>query len=131
MVNIKNLERAEKTERAEKAEAEKIETNYPPFKYIPKMSYHKIPASELRMIASDTSNVKIYTMTEEYYNKILKAAKEGKFSIVFFLEGEDSKDGDKNKISFEEEAVIDTMKEFFPGINVDYDMRFLSCCFSW
>ncbi len=92
-------------------------------------TYHKIPATELRMIASDTSNVKIYTMTKEYYNAILNAAKEGKFSIVFFLQGDE--DSDKNKMTFEEEVVMDTMKEYFPGIYVDYDMRFLSCAFSW
>ena len=91
-------------------------------------TYHKIPATELRMIASDTSNVKIYTMTKQYYKDILNAAIEGNFSIVFFLDGDGS---NENKMSFEEEAVIDTMKEYFPGINIHYDMRFLSCAFSW
>ena len=91
-------------------------------------TYHKIPATELRMIAFDTSNVKIYTMTKQYYKDILNAANEGKFSIVFYLEGEE---GDENKMTFEEEVVMDTMKEYFPGIHVHYDMRFLSCAFSW
>ena len=94
------------------------------------MSYPKISAAELHHLASDSSNVKLYAMINKHYNDILNAAKDGKYEIMFYLDG---KFGD---LTADSHVILDTLEDCFPGVKIEYDntrynKQFIACKFSW
>ena len=86
----------------------------------------KISASELYTIATEVSNTKIKNMFNEYYDKIINAAKEGKFEITISFQGDMY-----SQFSTEDYIVIDKLEEHFPGIYIQRSKEDLSCEFSW
>ena len=90
------------------------------------MSFNKYTVTDLFNIASDASNIKIQTLVKEYYNKIIAAAQEGKFSVTIHPEG-----NELDSLTVEEMLALETIDQLFPGIHTTTDMRFLTRTFEW
>ena len=90
------------------------------------IKYHVIPAAELFQIASDASNVKIQILVKKYYNDIIAAAHEGKFSVSIQLEGKDF-----GTLTMEEMAALETIDKLFPGIQMTTNTCVPTMTFTW
>jgi hypothetical protein len=85
-----------------------------------------VSAAELFNIASDVSNIKIQSLIKEYYDKIIAAAYEGKFSVTIHLEGNEF-----DSLTVEVMVALESINQLFPGIQTTTDMRFLTQTFAW
>ena len=74
------------------------------------------PASQLRRLASQISEARINALISKYYNTILLAKYERRFSTTFIL------DSDEFGIVAEELDAIEAIGHYFPGIQRSYDV---------
>jgi len=90
------------------------------------MSLKPIPAHDLTQIASNISIAKTNALVSRYYNEIIVAAHEGKFTVTFHM----SKD-DFGQVCLEEWEAMEAVEKFFEGIHVSYDYRESTYTFEW
>ena len=90
------------------------------------MSLQTIPVTQLYEIASNISKSKKDALVRKYYNEIMIATYEGKFTITFILESDKY-----GKVVSEEWEATEEVEGLFPGIQTSYDIKHCTYTFEW
>jgi len=90
------------------------------------MSLSPISVAELHNISTIGSATKETVLVIKYYNEILVAALQGKYSITFIMESDES-----GTILPIEWSATEKVEKLFPGIQIYYDVNNCSYTFSW
>ena len=90
------------------------------------MSLTVISVSELYEVASNISRLKKETIVNTYYNKIMVAVHEGKFSITFILENDNN-----GEIIPEVWQATEALELIIPGILISYNKSNRTITFEW
>lgn len=90
------------------------------------MSLTPISASELHKISTIGSATKETVLVIKYYNEILVAALQGKYSITFVMESDEY-----GTVLPVEWSATEKVEKLFSGIQIYYDVSKCSYTFSW
>jgi hypothetical protein len=90
------------------------------------MSLTPISVGELHKISTIGSATKETVLVIKYYNEILVAALQGKYSITFLMESDEY-----GTVLPEEWSATEKVEKLFPGIQIYYDVVQCSYSFSW
>jgi hypothetical protein len=90
------------------------------------MSLSPISVAELHNISTIGSATKETVLVIKYYNEILVAALQGKYSITIVMESDEY-----GTVLPEEWSATEKVEKLFPGIQIYYDVAQCSYSFSW
>ncbi len=90
------------------------------------MSLTPISAGELHKISTIGSATKETVLVIKYYNEILVAALQGKYSITIVMESDEY-----GTVLPVEWSATEKVEKLFPGIQIYYDVAKCSYTFSW
>lgn len=90
------------------------------------MTLTPISVGELHKISTIGSATKETVLVIKYYNEILVAALQGKYSITFIMESDEH-----GTVLPVEWSATEKVEKLFPGIQIYYDVAKCSYTFSW